>query len=86
MIIVGLFKTSHVDPKALKSLLEAAKSTMQSTKAAMHILVELFYGLKNKKLLYTIFQDSELSIEEYMKADEIEGNPKERFENFQKKN
>lgn len=78
MVIAEMFNSPNVESKILKSVVKPAESLMQSTKAATSILLELHYSLRSKAKLHARFTDSGLDIAECMKADEIEGVPKER--------
>ena len=77
-MIAQLLHSPKIDSKILKTMVESAKSLMQSTKAATSILLELHYSLKSKTKLHAFFTNSGLDIAECMKADKIEGDPKQR--------
>ena len=79
MITAKLF--AFVDPKLLTVMVEHAKGTMQSFKAAVAILDEIDYAFRSKSKVHKIFSASGLNIQECMAADDIEGDAKERFAN-----
>ena len=79
MTIGDLFKSDNLDPKLLALVVEPAKENFQCTKAALALLQEIKYSLKNKGKLHTVFTESGISIAECLQADDIEDDPKERF-------
>lgn len=80
MVIAKMFHSHTTDSKILKAVVQPAKSVMQSTKAATSILLELHHSMKRNERVYTCFTSSGLDIAECMKADKIEGDPRQRYE------